>query len=166
MVWCSWTGLTSQQVKYSYAEGGGEASAEAGTKPSQGCQHHQTQGHQWQQKLAPPQVYTHMHTDTETYESMGNTVTKSSFTHLLMHDRRSSPDWGQCIIQHHILVIINALHREEASSYSFIISLRKGEMCCDWTYMCAACLLHCCGCLVLYTLEWTAEVEWSFDTLA
>lgn len=53
--------LTSHQVKYSYAKGGGEASAEAGTEPGQTCQHHQTQGHQWQQKLAPPQVYTHTH---------------------------------------------------------------------------------------------------------
>lgn len=30
----SWTGLTGQQVKYSYAEGGGEALTEAGTEPS------------------------------------------------------------------------------------------------------------------------------------
>lgn len=51
-----WTHLTSQQVKYSYAKGGAEASAEAGTEPSQACQHHQAKGHQWQQKLAPPQV--------------------------------------------------------------------------------------------------------------
>lgn len=35
--------LTSQQVKYSNAKGGGEASAEAGTEPSQACQHHQAQ---------------------------------------------------------------------------------------------------------------------------
>lgn len=93
--------LTSQQVKYSYAKGGGEASAEAGTEPSQSCQHHQTQGHQWQQKLAPPQVYTH----TQKGMSLGG-----------------SPDLGQCIIQHHILVIINA------QKYSFMNLLNKGKV--------------------------------------
>lgn len=33
----------------------------------------------------------------------------------------------------------------------------------DLTYKCASCPLRCYGFLVLYILEWTAEVEWSFD---
>lgn len=114
---CSCTGLTSQQVKYSYAEGGGETSAEAGTEPSQTCQHHQTQRHQWQQKLAPPQVCTYMHTHRKKGVSVwASQLLRSSFAYLLMHDRRSCPHWRQYIIQHHILVIINALCRGEAKS--------------------------------------------------
>ena len=58
------TGLTSQQVKDSYAKCGCETSAEAGTEPSQACQHHKGQRDQWQQKLAPPQVYKYIQEHT------------------------------------------------------------------------------------------------------
>lgn len=60
-------------------------------------------------------LYIHAHTHTQKGMSpWASQLLRSSFTPLLMHDRRSIPDWGQCIIQHHILVIINALRREEA----------------------------------------------------
>jgi len=97
-------------VKYSNAECWGEASAEAGTEPSQACQHHQTQGHQRQQKLAPPQIYADMHTDIERY---GSVSFSHDGIHLLTLCKTEEPAlMGKCIIQHHILVIINGLWRE------------------------------------------------------
>ena len=45
---------TSQQVEYSYAQCGGKALTEASTETYQASQHNQTEGHQWQEELAPP----------------------------------------------------------------------------------------------------------------
>ncbi len=79
-------------MKHSDAEGGGEASAEAGTEASQTRQHHQTQGHQRQQELAPPQVCEYTHAGTEMFESVGITVTEL-FIHLASYAWQRKQPW-------------------------------------------------------------------------
>lgn len=69
----------------------------------------------------------HLHKSTQTQKGMSlraSQLQRSSFT-VLKHGRRGSPDLGQCIIQHHILVIINALYIEP---YSFMKLLNKGKV--------------------------------------
>lgn len=61
-------------------------------------------------------VHTCAHTQKERCGVGVSQLLRSSFTQRLMHDRRSCPHWRQCIIQHHILVIINALCGTEAKS--------------------------------------------------
>lgn len=63
--------LTSQQVKNSNAQSGREASTETSTEPGQACQHHHTKRHQWQQKLAPPQICTYKHRKVQVTKKKG-----------------------------------------------------------------------------------------------
>lgn len=45
-------------MEHSYTQGGGEAAAQAGADPDKAAEEHQSQRHQGQEKLAPPQVCT------------------------------------------------------------------------------------------------------------
>lgn len=45
-------------MEHSHAQGGGEAAAQAGADPNEAAEEHQSQRHQRQEKLAPPQVCT------------------------------------------------------------------------------------------------------------
>lgn len=62
-------------MQYPDTECRGEALAEAGTEPDEACQHDQAQGHQWQQKLAPPHIYADTQEDTEKCGFVGSSVT-------------------------------------------------------------------------------------------
>ena len=44
-------------MEHPYTQGGGEAATQAGAHPNKATEEHQSQRHQGQEKLAPPQVW-------------------------------------------------------------------------------------------------------------